>query len=130
MGASALAALALIACGTDEVPKPVATNHVDLPKSYEFRPVVITVPVGTTVMWTNSDNFTHTVRIIDMGNRVIGTMSPGQSLSFTFTKPGTYHYDCSLHPQNMHGIVTVTEQSSASTDAQPDRDRLVVIPAA
>lgn len=108
LGASALSALALIACGTAAPPTPVAADHVDLPKSYEFRPEVITVPAGASVTWTNHDNFTHTVRLIDLGNQVIGTMSPGQSVSYTFTKPGTYHYDCSLHPHDMHGIVIVT----------------------
>ena len=67
-----------------------------------------TWPAGTRVTWTNHDNFTHTVRLIDQGNRVVGTMSPGQSVTFTFSRPGTYRYDCSLHPQDMHGSVIVT----------------------
>ena len=101
--------LAVSGCGGGGQPAaPVATSKVDLPRSYEFRPAVITVPAGTAVTWTNHDNFTHTVRLIDQGNRVLGTMSPGQSLTFTFTSRGTYRYDCSLHPQDMHGQVIVT----------------------
>lgn len=107
MSISALVALTL-ACGSTPSTIPVATNYVDLPRSYQFSPEVITVPAGTTVTWTNHDNFTHTVRLIDLGNRVIGTMSPGQSVSYTFTKPGTYRYDCSLHPHDMHGEVIIT----------------------
>jgi plastocyanin len=47
-------------------------------------------------------------RLIDLGNRIIGEMRPGQSVSYRFTNPGTYHYDCSLHPQDMRGMVIVT----------------------
>jgi len=98
----------VVACGSTEPAQPVATSQVDLPKSYKFEPATITVHSGTAVTWTNHDNFTHTVRLIEEGNRVIGTMSPGQKVTFTFTKPGTYHYDCSLHPQDMRGEVIVT----------------------
>ena len=98
----------VVACGSTEPAKPVATSQVDLPKSYKFEPATITVQSGTAVTWTNHDNFTHTVRLIDEGNRVIGTMSPGQKVTFTFTKPGTYRYDCSLHSQDMRGEVIVT----------------------
>ena len=107
VSASALVALALIACGGDSSSSPIATNQVDLPKSYEFKPQVVTVPVGTTVTWKNDDNFTHTVRLLDQNNKVLGTMKPGQKLSYAFSQPGTYRYDCSLHPQNMHGMVIV-----------------------
>jgi plastocyanin len=35
-------------------------------------------------------------------------MQPGSSATFTFASPGTYHYQCHLHPQNMKGTVTVS----------------------
>lgn len=103
-----LAGAAAAACGGESPSPPVATTQVDLPKSYEFRPAAITVRADTTVTWTNHDNFTHTVRLIDQGDRVIGTMAPGQRVTYTFTSPGTYRYDCSLHPQDMRGQVVVT----------------------
>ncbi len=102
-----LLALALAGCGGGSGLSPVATNHVDLPKSYAFSPAAVTVPVGTTITWTNSDNFTHSVRLLDAGEKVIGVMHPGQTVQFTFTRPGFYHYDCSFHPQNMKATVTV-----------------------
>jgi plastocyanin len=34
-------------------------------------------------------------------------MKPGQTATFTFPAPGTYHYQCSFHPQNMKGTVVV-----------------------
>ena len=53
------AGLLLAACAPPAVTVPVATNRVDLPPSYKFEPALITVPDGTTVTWTNKDNFTH-----------------------------------------------------------------------
>lgn len=86
----------------------VSTDRVNLPKSYKFEPPVITVKEGTKVTWTNSDNFTHTVRIGREGGRVLGEMKPGESVNYTFDKTGTFLYDCSLHPQNMKGEVRVS----------------------
>jgi len=84
-----------------------STNHIDLPRSYLFSPADVTVKAGTTVTWTNSDQFTHSVRLVDTGE-VLGILKPGDALTHVFDKPGTYTYDCTFHPQNMHGTVTVT----------------------
>jgi plastocyanin len=98
--------IALAACA-QEAAEPVATDHVDLPPSYKFEPEAITVPDGTTVTWTNSDNFTHNVRLLDDGGEEL-VLAPGESVSFTFTGAGEHRYDCSFHP-NMQGVVLVTE---------------------
>jgi plastocyanin len=101
-----LIALLLVACSQSPEPAtPVATNQVDLPRSYRFAPEDITVQTGTTVTWTNNDNFTHSVRLLDSGE--VQMMKPGQSVSYTFTNPGLIRYDCSLHPKDMHGSVLV-----------------------
>jgi plastocyanin len=86
----------------------VATDQVTLPPSYRFQPEVITVPDGTTVTWTNQDNFTHSVRLVDDGGEVL-TMRPDESVSFTFHGVGEHRYDCSFHSQQMSGVVIVTE---------------------
>lgn len=85
---------------------PVATDHVDMPRSYLFAPASITVKAGTTVTWTNNDNFTHSVRLLGT-NETLGIVKPGESLTHTFATAGVYQYDCSFHPQNMKGTVTV-----------------------
>ena len=100
--------LMLAACGPREAAQPVATDHVDLPPSYKFEPAAITVPDGSTVTWTNNDNFTHNVRLIDDGGDVLA-LPPGESVSFTFTGPGEHRYDCSFHPNDMTGVVVVSE---------------------
>ncbi len=102
------AGLLLSACAPPEAAEPVATNEVNLPPSYRFEPAAITVPDGTTVTWTNNDNFTHNVRLLDDGGDVL-ELPPGESVSFTFTGPGEHRYDCSFHPSDMSGVVIVTE---------------------
>ena len=93
------------ACQAAAPTAPVATNQVDLPRSYKFAPEEITVAVGTTVTWTNNDNFTHSVRLLDTGS--VQIMKPGESVTQAFTAPGLYRYDCSFHPKDMHGSVLV-----------------------
>jgi plastocyanin len=104
----ALAVLSLLvaACGpgAGAASSPVATTTVDLPPSYRFLPAAIVVPVGSTVTWTNHDNFTHNVAV-DGAEPL--QMAPGQSVSQTFDVPGNYAYVCSLHPKDMKGTVLV-----------------------
>ena len=103
----AVLALTVAACGGGGIAsqEPVATSTVNLPRSYLFDPAAITVPAGTTVTWTNNDQFTHTVTF---DGEDAQQMAPGESTTHDFTTPGTYHYVCSLHPQNMQGTVLVT----------------------
>lgn len=99
--------MTLSACaGPAPAAGPVAADHVDLPRSYKFAPADILVTAGTTVTWTNSDQFSHNIRLLD-GNQVVGLIRPGEKVTHTFTASGVYKYDCSLHPQNMKGTVTV-----------------------
>jgi plastocyanin len=98
----------LAACATASSAEPVATSLVDLPPSYRFEPEVISVPDGTTVTWTNHDNFTHNVRLLDDGGETL-PLPPGESVSFTFTGPGEHRYDCSFHPHDMSGVVIVSD---------------------
>lgn len=103
------AGLLLAACAPQAAAEPVATNQVDLPPSYKFEPAVITVSDGTTVTWTNNDNFSHSVRLLDDGGEMLD-LPPGESVSFTFSGPGEHRYDCSFHPNDMSGVVVVSER--------------------
>lgn len=105
--AAMIGLLAVLAACSESATEPVATEQVDLPPSYRFEPEVITVPDGTTVTWTNNDNFTHNVRLLDDGGDVM-PLAPGESVEFTFTGPGEHRYDCSFHPNDMTGMVIVT----------------------
>jgi plastocyanin len=103
----ALAAAAAAACAPAREAKPVATAAVDLPRSYRYAPAAITVPAGTRVTWTNSDVFTHSVRLLDLGDSNL-ILKPGERASVTFARPGRYRYDCAFHGQMMKGTVEVT----------------------
>jgi len=75
--------------------------------NFAFGPNSITVPVGTTVTWINQDDEPHTV--VNTGNPRLfksGALDTGNKFSFTFDKPGTYRYFCSLHP-HMTGVIVV-----------------------
>lgn len=107
----AIATLVVAACGSSSTSPaaPVATTTVDMPKSYRFAPRDIVVDVGATVTWTNSDNFTHSVQFLDGGlpGDPMVAQPGGQPVTFTFTQAGTFRYQCSFHPNDMQGTVTV-----------------------
>lgn len=75
--------------------------------NFSFTPATITVSPGTTVTWTNRDDIPHTVVSSDdpkaFKSKVLDT---GDTFSYTFTKPGTFAYFCSVHPK-MTGTVIV-----------------------
>jgi len=73
--------------------------------NFVFGPQTLTVHAGTTVTWTNSDDIPHTAVSTDgvFKSKVIDT---DEKFSYTFTKPGTYSYFCSVHPK-MTGKVVV-----------------------
>jgi plastocyanin len=73
--------------------------------NFSFGPAELTVPVGTTLTWTNRDDIPHTVVSTDkvFKSKVLDT---DEKFSFTFSKAGTYPYFCSIHPK-MTGKVVV-----------------------
>ena len=81
-----------------------ATNAAAI-KGFAFQPDVLKVEVGAKVTWTNDDTVAHTVTA-DTTSFASGNLQPGGSFSFTFTRPGTYAYHCSIHP-SMHGSIVV-----------------------
>lgn len=80
------------------------SNAVQI-KNFSFTPANLTVKVGQKVTWTNQDNVGHSATADD-NSFDTGVLAQGQSGSVTFSKPGTYTYHCSVHP-NMHGTIIV-----------------------
>ncbi len=74
-------------------------------QGFAFNPKTLTVPVNTTVKWTNQDATLHTVtsdtQLFDSGN-----LANGAWFSYMFTTPGTYTYHCSFHTY-MTGTIVV-----------------------
>jgi plastocyanin len=86
----------------DDKPSSEAAVKID---NFSFSPAVITVKAGTTVRWTNRDDIPHTVTADDKSfkSKVLDT---DEQFTYTFSKPGTYKYFCSIHPK-MTGSVVV-----------------------
>ena len=85
--------------------------------SFTFSPAALTVKAGTKVTWVNNDSAPHNVTSTNgpglnaatTSTFSGGSMSTGQTFSFTFTKPGTYNYECTIHKAlaSMHAKVIV-----------------------
>jgi plastocyanin len=73
--------------------------------NFVFGPQTLTVPVGTTVTWTNSDDIPHT-SVSTEGVFKSKVLDTDERFSYTFTKAGTYPYYCTIHPK-MTGKVVV-----------------------
>jgi plastocyanin len=73
--------------------------------NFSFSPATITVPVGTTVRWTNHDDIPHTV-VADDKTFKSKALDTDEQFTYTFTKAGTYSYFCSIHPK-MTAVVVV-----------------------
>jgi len=101
-------AMLLVLAGSPSVKandQPSAANVAVKIDNFVFGPQTITVPVGTTVTWTNSDDIPHTAVSTD-GVFKSKVMDTDEKFSYTFTKAGTYPYYCSVHPK-MTGQVVV-----------------------
>lgn len=84
----------------------VATSKVTI-NNFAFSPATITIKAGTTVTWTNNDEEPHTVVSPSAGMKSKTLAGTSNTYSHAFSTPGTYAYNCSIHPF-MHGTVVVT----------------------
>lgn len=73
--------------------------------NFSFTPATLTVAAGTEVTWINRDDIPHTVVTDDKAVKS-KALDTDEKFSYTFTKPGTYSYFCSIHPK-MKGTVVV-----------------------
>ncbi len=79
--------------------KPAPLTTVTIPKGQGiFAPFILPVQLNTTVTWKNNDTVTHTIlstpnqsSFLNV-NAITLNVTAGQSVKFTFTKPGLYHY--------------------------------------
>jgi len=118
-----LAAVLTVLVVTVPATPAAASPHTVSISGYGFHPATLTVTAGDTVTWTNSDQAPHDVTTTSAPVAIHGsTMNKGQSWSYTFTKPGTYAYICSIHP-DMKATVIVrpapAPRTSARTTARP-----------
>jgi plastocyanin len=89
----------------DPAAAPSASEAAVKIDNFSFSPATITIPVGTTVRWTNRDDIPHTV-VSDDKTFKSKALDTDEQFTYTFTKAGTYSYFCSLHPK-MTAVVVV-----------------------
>ena len=113
-------ALSFAACGgysspsapsTGSTSAPAGSTTVNIPggastqTTTAFGQNPLTISVGTTVSWLNTDNTTHT-SAADGSQWSSGNIAPGGRFNFTFASAGRYTYHCQIHP-NMIGTIVV-----------------------
>ncbi len=101
--APVMIALLLLCIGSQSVmasneKASAATADVKI-DNFSFGPQTITVPQGTTVIWTNRDDIPHT-SVSTEGVFKSKVMDTDEKFSYTFTKAGTYPYYCTIHPKD------------------------------
>ena len=77
---------------------------------FSFSPRTVTVNVGDSVTWTNSDAQTHTATSGSAWDT--GDIGNGESKSITMSRAGTFDYICAIHP-TMTGTVVVRGRAGA-----------------
>ena len=87
-----------------------------------FIPSPVTIPIGGTVTWDNSDNAAHTATAGSATDGPSGVwdsslIMAGGSYSFTFEEAGSYDYFCMVHPW-MAGLVIV--EAEAAEEPEPE----------
>jgi len=93
----------------------MATNHQVSIVDFAFSPNNLTVDQGDTVTWTNKGRFPHTTTS-GVNGKPDGLwdtkhLARGESFSYVFSQPGTYHYFCRPHHGlGMKGVVVVTHR--------------------
>ena len=72
--------------------------------NFSFGAGTLSVPANSTVTWVNKDDVPHTVTSTD-GLFKSKALDTDDKYAYTFTKPGTYSYYCTIHPKMVGKIV-------------------------
>lgn len=109
----------------NQTPTPSADEVVEIDSTFE--PPRISVDVGTTVMWDNTDMVAHTVTNAQFHDVAESwsfdeQVSPRGSVRRTFDSAGVYEYYCTIHGEDqMCGAVLVGDVSlEASLPCEDD----------
>lgn len=73
--------------------------------NFAFAPAEITINAGESVTWSNDDGAPHGLAYHD-GAKGTDLLLPGATFSRRFDRPGTFDYNCAVHPY-MTGRVIV-----------------------
>jgi plastocyanin len=104
---AALCASLVVVVGGTAAPGPCQAGDAMVSVSGStFSPSTTTIPPGGTVCWTNNDPFEHTVT--SATGAFDETLSPNESVRFTFAAEGTFPYVCTVPTHQMAGQVVVS----------------------
>ena len=99
-----IALILLIAVPRTAVVQAASSETTVKIDNFSFTPADVTVPVGSSVKWINHDDIPHTVVSNDKAFKS-KALDTDEAFTFTFDKPGTYTYFCSIHPKMTGKIV-------------------------
>ncbi|MHC4536403.1 MAG: rhodanese-like domain-containing protein [Planctomycetota bacterium] len=99
-----LLSLVSIACAQEEAEVHHREIIID---NFTFNPPKLQIPINTTVAWMQNEEIAHIIAALDDSFKS-NTLLKGDNFSFTFTKTGTYEYQCAIHPA-MRGKIVVIE---------------------
>ncbi len=105
----AVLAVAVVSFGLPARTAPAASVETKATKvsivNFQFTPAEVTIAAGESVTWVNDDGAPHGLEYHD-GSAGNDLLLPGASYNRRFDQPGTYDYNCSVHPY-MTGRVIV-----------------------
>ena len=76
----------------------IAPRAGDPNNDQSFVPQFISMPIESTVSWTNYDSIEHTITSNEEGLFVSGPLSPGDIFENVFDTPGEFGYHCAIPP--------------------------------
>ena len=127
--ALAMLALAPTAVGAVGAQQPAPQNLTVSIREFAFSAADLMVSTGDTVTWVNEDRAPHDVTTTSAPDPFAsGTLKQGQSYSYTFAAPGSYSYQCTIHP-DMTASVTAMDHTAAPAAAPEPAPAEVVPPA-
>jgi len=86
----------------------LATEYPVDQRDLRFEPDTLTIEVGDSVVFTDTDRIAHDVTIVapDGTSQDHGMSTYKQRIAVKFTKPGVYRVKCRIHP-DMKATITV-----------------------
>lgn len=118
LAVSVMAALTLAPAAAGEQPHEAQGVTVPI-RDLTFTSPDLRINTGDTVTWVNEDRAPHDVTSTSApAPFASGTLKQNQSFSHTFTAPGAYSYQCTIHP-DMVATVTAIDHSPAAAAAPP-----------
>jgi plastocyanin len=77
-------------------------------RNIAIAPDTLKVKAGSTIKWTNFDNVAHNVTS-EEGPQKFASKDFSEKGTFAIKalKPGTIHYECTIHPASMNGTIEV-----------------------